>query len=541
MRTFFVPSMQLVLALAVLLHVDIRVNAYTPWPQPVTQSVGTSTISVSSSLSFSLSSGASPGNLLSEGFSRYAAAITKGYACSESRQAMLAKANERRGQAQSKSHGLNAASTLSECIVSVLADEEPPLAEDTDESYSLSLSEDGTCAIEAATGYGVLRALETLSHFAGEACTIENAPLKVADAPRFSYRGLMIDSSRHFLPVAFIEHVVDTMVALKLNVLHWHISDSQAFPGGSKTYPELAEKGAYLYPEAAYGVEDFKALVEYARLRGVRVMPEWDIPGHGSWGYGVPQIMVSDGPCTDTLDPTKQETYDFLGAFLGEMVTIFPDMFLFLGGDEVQTYCFTESPSVSAWMEANDVADGVALQSYFWQQVTTQVMPALNRTLGVWMADDGIPYPEDLPVGSFGNVWQSQSMTAPVIDRGAKVVLSGPWYLDQQRPGGYEVYALQQMWQGMYAVEPYDNLTAAQQEMVLGGQACMWGEGINTGDFDAYAVTKAAAVAERLWSARDVADKTAAEPRLIEHVCRLNMRGIAAEPIEPSFCLTDVL
>jgi hexosaminidase len=308
----------------------------------------------------------------------------------------------------------------------------------------------------------------------------------------------------------------------------------------SKTYPQLAEEGAYLYPEAAYSVADMKKVVAYGRARGVRVMPEWDVPGHGSWGFGVPEVMITDGPCTDTMDPTKQETYDFLSTFLQEMVTIFPDAYLFLGGDEVQTSCFTESPSVSAWMAANDIADGVALQSYFWQQVTAQVMPALNRTLGVWMADDGIPYPEDLPAGSFGNVWQSQSMTAPVIDRGAKVVLSGPWYLDQQRPGGYEVYALQQMWQGMYAVEPYFNLTEVQQQQLLGGQACMWGEGINGGDFDAYAVTKAAAVAERLWSPQNVTDTTAAQPRLIEHVCRLNMRGINAEPIYPSFCLTDV-
>jgi len=101
-------------------------------------------------------------------------------------------------------------------------------------------------------------------------------------------------------------------------------------------------------------------------------------------------------------------------------------------------------------MAANDVADGVALQSYFWQQVTARVLPGLNRTIGVWIADDGIPYPEDLPRGSFGDVWQSQSELAAVLDRGKatdfQAVLSGPWYLDVQKPGGYETYALQGLW-----------------------------------------------------------------------------------------------
>jgi hexosaminidase len=167
-------------------------------------------------------------------------------------------------------------------------------------------------------------------------------------------------------------------------------------------------------------------------------MPEWDVPGHGSWGKGKPEVSIQDGSCTNTLDPTNPDVYDFLHDFLSEMSSVFPDANLFLGGDEVDTSCFTSSPSVSKWMAENDIADGVALQSYFWQQVTSTVMPGLNKTLGVWMADDGIPYPEDLPAGSFGNVWQSQSSMPAVIDRGADVVLSGPWYLDQQQPGGFQ-------------------------------------------------------------------------------------------------------
>ncbi|GMI21405.1 hypothetical protein TrRE_jg5889 [Triparma retinervis] len=429
-----------------------------------------------------------------------------------------------------------------ECKVSVSnGSDNPSLSYTTDESYSINIDEDGKCQIKATTEFGVVHALESLSHLAGETCSISNAPVSITDSPRFAYRGLMIDSARHFLPVHFIEHIIDTMAASKLNVLHWHISDTESFPSSSDLFPELAEKGAYSYPDASYSVQDLKGIVKYAYDRGIRVMPEWDVPGHGSWGKGKPEVTILDGACSNTLDPTNPEVYTFLHSFLTEMKDIFPDANLFLGGDEVDTNCFDSSPTVSKWMSDNNIEDGVALQSYFWQQVTAQVMPGLNKTLGVWMADDGIPYPEDLPAGSFGNVWQSQSMMPTVIDRGADVVLSGPWYLDQQKPGGFSSYAIQDLWQGMYKIEPYDGLTSSQQGSVLGGSACMWAEGVNALDFDAIAVTKAAAVAERLWSDASVKDVDDAQARLMEHVCRLNMRGIAAEAIAQNFCLADVL
>lgn len=434
------------------------------------------------------------------------------------------------------------ASALSVCTVSVGDESVVALVEGTDESYTLTVGTDGSCALGSATAFGALRGLESLSDLAGEACSIENTPVAIDDSPRFSYRGLMVDSSRHFLPVATLKKVLDTMASLKFNVLHWHLSDSESFPSASTTFPLLNEKGAYLYPDASYGVGDLQDVVSYAMDRGVRVMPEWDVPGHGSWGFGYPEVMITDGPCSDTMDPTKQGTYDFLRSFLAEMGGYFPDPFVFLGGDEVNAECFTGSPSVTQWMEDNGVADGVALQAYFWQQVTAQVLPNLNKTLGVWIADDGIPDPRDLPENSFGDVWQSQAEVAPVLSRGGRVVLSGPWYLDVQQPGGYTTYALQDLWKGMYAVDPLQGLNASQASQVMGGQACMWGEGVNAADLDAYAVTKAAAVAERLWS--DPALTSSAEeaaPRLEEHVCRLNMRGVGAEAVTPGFCLSDLI
>jgi len=162
----------------------------------------------------------------------------------------------------------------------------------TDESYALSAPNDGAGSLRAATMFGALRGLETLAQLLdiygvpSTARQIALAPILVADAPRFEYRGLLIDSARHFLPVATIERAVDALSYSKLNVLHWHIVDSNSFPCGSAIYPELAAKGAY-DATAVYSVADLARVVAYAKARGVRVLPEWDVPGHGGWGAGV--------------------------------------------------------------------------------------------------------------------------------------------------------------------------------------------------------------------------------------------------------------
>ena len=129
-------------------------------------------------------------------------------------------------------------------------------------------------AIGAATVFGALHGLESLAQAVGTAGRIQNAPLRVRDEPRFGARSLLVDTSRHFLPVDFLKHVLDGMAHLKLNLLHWHIVDSNSFPCGSEVFPELAQKGAWSYPDAAYTVEDLKDVVRYALDRGVRVMPE---------------------------------------------------------------------------------------------------------------------------------------------------------------------------------------------------------------------------------------------------------------------------
>jgi hypothetical protein len=262
------------------------------------------------------------------------------------------------------------------------------LGSQTDESYSLVVPNNGVGSLTANTVFGMMRGLETLAQLVdffnvpAGVRQISQAPVLVEDAPRYPYRGLLIDTSRHFHPLPQILHVIDGLAYNKMNLLHWHIVDEQSFPCGSKTYPQLAAKGAYA-PNAIYSPDDLRTVVQYGKARGIRILPEWDVPGHGAWGAGIPQIMG----CSDVLDPTQDYTYQVLSGFLGEMATIFIDDWMFLGGDEVDVSCWDANPTIAAWLKAHNMTS-FELQQYFWEQMAAKVLPALNKTIGVWEADN---------------------------------------------------------------------------------------------------------------------------------------------------------
>jgi hexosaminidase len=205
-----------------------------------------------------------------------------------------------------------------------------PLASGVNEAYDLSVGADGQCSISADTVWGAFHGMESLAQLAAENCTISNTPVRIRDTPRFGFRGLMIDTARHYMPVKFIEHIIEGMAANRLNVLHWHIVDSSSFPYCSAMFPGLCEKGAYS-PRATFTADQLKSLVDFAEARGVRIMPDVVMPVPVDWELGEPEIMVLDGPCDYTMDPTQDATYTFLAKFLKEVTTIFPDEYLFLG------------------------------------------------------------------------------------------------------------------------------------------------------------------------------------------------------------------
>jgi len=273
--------------------------------------------------------------------------------------------------------------------------------------------------------------------------------------------------------------------------------------------------------------------VSYAKSRGVRIMPEFDVPGHGAWGKGMPELMA----CSDVLDVTKDETYEFLETFLVEIGSVFTDELLFLGGDEVDTGCWDRNPDVAAWLKAHNMTSA-QLQPYFWEQMGTRVLPKLNRTLSIWENDQLQIDPTAVPKGTVANVYQSLPTADKTVDVGMPTVVSiagDHWYLDSEC-GGYN----QNAWECIYKVEPLtSNATKTHSDLMWGGEAAMWGEGINQDNFDAFVWRGASAVGERLWSSQSVTDITDAQSRLAAFGCLLSERGIKIGPVGPGFCPSD--
>ena len=468
------------------------------------------------------------------------------------------------------------------------------------EGYTLNctMNSSAWCTIKAQEAVGALRGLETLAHLAHAGPL--PVPLFIADSPRYPYRGLLIDSARRFLNTATLKRVLDGMCIAKLNVLHWHLSDTTAFPVKSDLYPQLAERGAY-HPRATYSKDDLRAIVAYARQRGIRVIPEFDMPGHSSFGKGMPEITIPE--CGGALDPTNEGTYAFLTRFLGEMGTLFPEPYLALGGDEVSFGC-AAGPR-KQWLQQHNMT-AAQLLPYFWRRLTADVLPHLNRTLYVWGTTDLSNLdPASVPPGTVFNLYTRLDANLNVTaQRGVPGVLSAPYYLDQTQsyrmgPGrdagaavnggsgapastratlatgvgmgdgpavprgaptsnagcGTAVRHINDIWSCFYSSSPSDGVPpalAANTSLVLGGEACIWGEGTSAMSIDSQTMTPASAVAERLWTGEAVGDARAAfnhastaaavstRDRLAAHVCLMNTIGIDAVPIDPGFCLADL-
>jgi hexosaminidase len=377
---------------------------------------------------------------------------------------------------------------------------------DEDESYKLSVTTAGA-TLAAVTDVGAMHGLETflqLVTMRGGACGLP--AVTIDDAPRFPWRGLHLDVVRHFEPVSVIERTLDGMVVAKLNVFHWHLSDDQGFRAESKIYPrltEVASNGQF------YTQDEMRHVVEYARARGIRVMPEFDIPGHtASWvlaypelGDGrivkhVPQVYEEYATNQGEIDPTKESTYKFLDAFIGEMAGLFPDAYFHIGGDEVDGTGWKSSPAIQAFMQKKGFKTKDELQAYFNQRLLPILKKHGKRMVG-WDEILNPALPKDIMVQS----WRGEDSLSAGAAQGYVGILSAPYYLDGQKTSAE-----------MFLADPVPadtKLTAEQQKLILGGEICMWAEQINSETIDSRVWPRTMAVAERFWSPqsnRDVAD-----------------------------------
>ena len=369
-----------------------------------------------------------------------------------------------------------------------------------DESYLLVVSSDKV-HLRAPTDLGAMHGLETLLQLVSvdeEGYFFPNGSIE--DSPRFPWRGLMIDSARHFMPLDMIKRNLDGMSAMKLNVMHWHLTEDQGFRIESKKYPRLHELGS---DGLFYTQEEVKGIIEYAAERGIRVYPEFDVPGHAtSWLVGHPELGSAPGPYTierawgifdPTLDPTNQQVYEVLDGLFGEMAALFPDAYFHIGGDEVTGKHWENNPRIAAFMKERDMHGLHDLQNYFNHRVL-EILTQHGKIMVGW---DEILQP-DMPTNIVIHSWRGRDSMESAAKRGFRSILSNGYYIDLLHPA-----------KDHYLNDPLPadiDLNDAEKKGILGGEATMWSEHVTVETVDSRIWPRTAAIAERFWSSSTVTD-----------------------------------
>jgi hexosaminidase len=412
-----------------------------------------------------------------------------------------------------------------------------------DESYELLVNEK-EISLKAANDIGAIRGLETLfqlvesdqSGFFFKSATIK-------DSPRFSWRGLLISQPYHFMPMDVIKRTLDAMALVKMNVLHFYISDDQGYRIESKVYPrlhQLASDGQY------FTHEQVKEMIEYAHQRGIRVVPEIDVPGHSTaMIYAYPhlasikrnyQLQDHWGVFDPTLDPTKESTYQFLDTLLTEVASLFPDEYFHIGGDENTGKDWKSNPEIVAFMKSNNLNSTLALQNYFNKRVQAILRKSGKKTIGwdeVLMNEmegkEAKTYFEkgqydklietDVPRDMVIQSWRGMEALLSSAKNGYKSILSKGYYIDLVQSAEYHY---------LNDPVPFNNdvivpdseanfdrfesdiinkikkgeklLSEAEEKLILGGEATMWTEHVTHETIDSRIWPRTAAIAERLWS-----------------------------------------
>ena len=390
-----------------------------------------------------------------------------------------------------------------------------------DESYQLDVTAQ-QARLTAPTPVGVLRGAETFLQLVALDAQGFGAPaIHIVDRPRFPWRGLTIDVSRHWMPAEVLKRNMDAMATVKLNVLHLHLTDDQGFRIESKKYPKLQELGSdgHFYSQA-----EIAELLAYARDRGIRIVPEIEMPGHStSWYVGYPGLASGPGPFQierkwgifdPTLDPTREETYEFLDGLIGEVAAVFPDEYLHVGGDEVNGKEWDTNPRILEFKKSHGMKDNADLQLYF----NSRLLPIVQKHGKKMVGWDEIFHP-GLPKDIVVHSWRGPESLAQTARLGYMSILSNGYYLDfALAPADY------------YRVDPLGGAAASlapdQASRILGGEACMWSELVTPENVDSRIWPSTAAIAERFWSPREVTDVDSMYRRLAIVSRELNWVGL---------------
>jgi hexosaminidase len=397
-----------------------------------------------------------------------------------------------------------------------------------DESYSLEVTPQ-QARLKALTPVGALRGMETFLQLVNLDAQGFGVPaVKISDHPRFPWRGLMIDVCRHWMPMDVIKRNLDGMAAVKLNVFHWHLSENQGFRVESKIFPKLTGLGSDGH---FYTQDQVREIIAYARARGIRVVPEFDMPGHTTaWFVGYPELASGPGPYSierhwgvfdPAMDPTNEEVYKFLDKLIGEMAALFPDEYFHIGGDEVNGKQWDANPKIQAFMRAHAMKNNEELQTYFSTRVQALVTRHGKKTIG-WDEVFHPGVPKDIVIHS----WRGQKSLAEAARQGYMGILSAGYYIDLMYPASahYEVDPLEGATAG---------LTAEEQARILGGEATMWSEYVTPENVDSRIWPRTAAIAERFWSPQSVKDVDSMYARLAVESRRLEWLGLTHKSYFP--------
>lgn len=397
--------------------------------------------------------------------------------------------------------------TESDASVIISFGEVSEVAMGIDESYSLSVTE-SKIEITANTDVGAMHGLSTLLQL----IQVKNqkyvlAGVQIQDAPRFVWRGLMMDVARHFMPVEVVKRNIDAMSLVKLNVLHWHLTDDQGFRIESKKLPKLvtlASDGQY------YTQHQIKEVVKYAEDRGIRVVPEIDVPGHASAILTAYPELASNKEMTysiernagifdPTLDPTNEKTYDFLDVLFEEVAPLFLDKYFHIGGDENEGKHWDENPEIAQFKKKHGLKDNHELQTYFNIKLE-KILNKYGKSLMGWEEIMTDHMPKTALIHSWRGVNEGMEPGESLVNavkNGYQTILSNGYYIDLQLSA-----------EEHYLVDPMPNieLTEQQASRILGGEATMWSELVTPFTVDSRIWPRTAAIAERFWSSKGVRD-----------------------------------
>ncbi|KAI5285458.1 hypothetical protein KEM54_000561 [Ascosphaera aggregata] len=465
------------------------------------------------------------------------------------------------------------------------------LQQGVDESYNLEI--DGispAIKLSAKTVWGALHGFTTLQqiviHDPENGLHVEQ-PLNISDKPLYTYRGLMLDTGRNFLSVRKIKEQIRGMALAKMNVVHWHMTDTQSWPLHLQSYPQMV-KDAYS-PRESYSIGDLKDIISYARVRGIRVIPELDMPAHSNSGYKqIDPNMIACGntwwsndvweyhtavePIPGHIDILYNASYEVVEKIHDEIVSIFPDNVVHVGGDEIIPGCYNFSVPTMEWLAEDPSRTYDDLLQYWIDHVMPIFQKHQDRRLMMW--EDiviGDPHAKEVPKDVILQSWNNgPENIKKIVSLGYDVVVAsqdwlyldcgyGGWvtndqrYSDKVNPSNVSTFnyggnggsscAPYKTWQRIYEYDFADGLTDEEKQHVLGASVAMWTEQADDLTISTRIWPRTAALGELLWSGNKDKD---GHNRVYEMTQRIiNFReyllanGIAAKPLVPKYCVKN--